>query len=60
MITLYTQAELAAAVAALKAGEAVEVPWYEQSAITDDLLNWVAVTALTAAAKARAKTQQGS
>jgi hypothetical protein len=52
---LYTPAESAAALAALKTLEQASVPWYEQSAITPDLLNAIVATVLTAAAKARTK-----
>jgi hypothetical protein len=50
---LYTQAEATAAFTALKKLAQADVPWYEQAAITDDLLNAIVATALTAAAKAR-------
>ena len=50
---LYTPAEAVAAMTALKVLEQSQVPWYEQAAITDDLLNAIIATVLTAAAKAR-------
>ena len=50
---LYTPAQAAAALAALKTLEQADVPWYEQGAITDDLLNAIVATVLTAAAQAR-------
>ena len=52
-VALYTPAESTAALAALKALEQAQVPWYEQGAITPDLLNAIIATVLTAAAKAR-------
>ena len=48
-----TPAEIAAAVADLKALEMKEVPEWERFAITDDLLRKIAIVALTAGAKAR-------
>ncbi len=48
-----TQAEIAAAVAALKVLEMAKVPAWEQAAISDDLLRQIAICALTAGAKAR-------
>jgi hypothetical protein len=51
--SLYTQAEFNAAVTAVKALEAKDVPWYEQGAITDQLIDAVVDAVLTAAAKAR-------
>lgn len=53
MGSLYTPAEAAAALAALKTLEQNEVPWYEQSAITDTLLNDIITAVLNAAATAR-------
>jgi hypothetical protein len=55
---LYTPAEAAASFAALKTLEQAQVPWYEQAAITDVLLNAIVATVLTAAAQARAKENQ--
>lgn len=57
---LYTPAEAAAALAKLKTLEQQQVPWFEQSAITDQLLDDIVDACLTAAAQVRAKTQQGT
>lgn len=59
-MAFYTPAEAAAALAQLKALEQADVPWYEQSAITDELLNQIVDACLTAAAKVRVTAQQGS
>ena len=59
-MALYTAAEASAALAKLKALETAEVPWYEQGAITDDLLNQIVAAVLTAAAQVRAQVHQGS
>jgi hypothetical protein len=58
--TLYTPAEAAAALAALKVLEQNEVPWYEQSSISDTLLNDIIAAVLNAAATVRATTKQGA
>ena len=50
---LYTPAEAAAAFTALKTLADADLPWYERTSVTDDLLNAIVATALTAAAKAR-------
>ena len=54
---LYTEAEADAALASLKALEQADVPWYEQSEISDDLLNQIVDACLTAAAQVREGTQ---
>lgn len=54
---LYTTAEAAAALTALKTLEQADVPWYEQSAISDQLLSDIVSACLTAAAQVRAKPQ---
>ena len=53
---LYTPAEAAAALGALKTLEQAQVPWYAQAEITDDLLNAIVATVLTAAAKTRTQS----
>ena len=50
---LYTPAEAAAAFTALKTLADTDIPWYERASVTDDLLNAIVATALTAAAEAR-------
>ena len=55
LLALYSPAEASAAFASLKLLAKAKVPWYEQAAITDDLLNAIIATVLTAAAKARQK-----
>ena len=56
-MTLYTPAEAAACLIALKTLETADVPWYEQGAITDDLLQKIIANVLTTAAQVRAKTK---
>jgi hypothetical protein len=55
-MSAYTPAEAAAALAQLKALEQSDVPWYEQSAISDDLLDKIVAVVLTAAAQVRGQS----
>lgn len=53
-MALYTDAEAKAGFAALKMLIKAQVPWYEQAALSDQVISNVVATVLAAAAHARA------